>query len=141
MYRAHTVYHSTDFIQITPVHEVNYSKIGRDRPSTCESLGGNSHNEYIETTQFPTFDETDDEEEESITNEEMLDYITGCNVKCSDSVTFEADSALHHGKSNNYNSHTSLVGQYMSEQNMVVDVIRDSDPVTKDDCNTVSSPH
>ena len=41
-------------------------------------------------------------------------------------------------KSSNYNGQISLVGQYMSEQNTVVDVTRDSDPVTKDGFHAVS---
>jgi len=83
-------------------------------------------------TQQPTVDV----EKKSMTNEKMLDYINGCKIKHSDRDVFVADSAVDERMSNK--SHTSSVGQYMSEQNCK----RDNDLAATDDCCMVSQfPH
>ncbi|XP_065919901.1 uncharacterized protein [Dysidea avara] len=122
---------------ITPVHDTTYLKIGRDRPSTCESVGGINVCENTASTRLSTLDE---ERANSLTNEEMLDYICGHKAESSDTDVFMADSVLDDESSNNCNNIT-FSDHYISEQNMV-HAIRDSDIITDDDdCHTTSQSH
>jgi len=103
-------------------NEICYATIGRDKPSTCESVGGHEKTE-VENTEYvlPRIDEECTSVfSGSVTDAQMLKCITGHN-SFSKSSEFVVDSGLSSGKDDDHDNQTvpHEQDQYISEKLMI----------------------